>query len=139
MRMTIFPHRGAGPIALGIERGEVRRVLGAPYSTFMKSPSSDALTDAFRSEGIYVYYDKSDRCKAIEVASPSNVVLNDQDLIGERFFEIRLWLGSQGYDVVDNDSGAICRDVGVSLYAPDRREGETSLVEAVLVFREGYF
>ena len=134
----IIPYAGIGPLRFGATRAEVREVLAVPVEAFQKTPTSDALTDAFDDLGIHVYYDSADRCEAVELggahAAPS---FEQRLLLRMRREEARSWLAERDPELRVSLTDLTSPIYGFALHtesdAPDAR------VKSVFVFRRGYY
>lgn len=137
--VEIRSRTGIGPIRLGMTREEVRRVLGVPYKSFMKTPFSRVPTDAFDEILVHVYYNLSDRCEAVEVFDPGTATFLGEELVGRPFELVLAWMRALDPDLEVDADGLRSRELGLGLYAPGNNE-ETGLpVEAVIVFVDGYY
>jgi len=139
MLMAIEPYVSFGPLKLGMTRAEVRSSISATAEAFRKLPGDAALSDAFGSEGIYVYYDKDDVCEAVEVAAPSVPVLLGQHLVGRPFNRVREWFEKNDPGTAVDSAGLTSPKFGVGIYAPSALKDPADPVESVMVFREGYY
>lgn len=139
LRFEIFPGEGAGVLRFGMERGAVRRTMQLPATPFRKTESSSTLTDAFHGVGVHVFYDEDDRCEAIELSKPARVTLNGNSLLGVSLGEGEGTLRALDPAAVTDNDGCTSFALGVSLYCPADVERQRESIEAVLVFREGYF
>lgn len=139
MLMPIEPYVSFGPLRLGMTRAEVRNSISAAVEAFRKLPGDVALSDAFSSQGIYVYYDKDDVCEAVEVAAPSVPVLLGQHLVGQPFTHVRAWFENNDPETAVDSAGLTSPKFGVGIYAPSALKDPADPVESVMVFREGYY
>jgi hypothetical protein len=138
VELDVRPNQGLGPLQLGLKREELRRALGTPSRSFKKAEDS-TLTDAFDDAGIQIYYDAHDVCEAIEVASPAVPILQGRELLGKPFSEVRDWLSSLDPDLEVDDSGLTAPSIGLGIYAPSAEKSPDDPVEAVILFRRGYY
>jgi len=139
MDLLIRPYEGIGPVTLGMDRAEVRSVLGGAVRSFKKSPDSKAPTDAFDEQGLHVYYDDAGRAEAIEVASPATPILEGRALIGRPFEELRHWLEQMDPEIQVDDAGLTAPSLGIGLYAPAATASPSDPIEGVIVFKRGYY
>ena len=138
MDWTIRPNVGVGPLNFGMTRQEVRDTLGSQPSGFAKTSGSSSLTDDFREHGIHVYYDDSDHCVAIEMATPAAPILDGKPLLGEPFCIVRDWLLQLDPAIETDADGLTSKALGSGLYAPAVDRDENSPVEAVIAFAPGH-
>jgi hypothetical protein len=139
LRFEILPGEGAGALRFGMERDVVRRTMQLPVTPFRKTERSPTLTDAFRGAGIHVFYDEGDRCEAIELSKPARVTLNGNSLLGVSFAEGEGTLRALDPAAVTDSDGCTSFALGVSLYCPADVDWQREGIQAVLVFRNGYF
>ncbi len=139
MDLLIRSNEGIGPLSLGMDRAEIRSVLGGPVRSFKKTPDARAPTDAFDEHGIHVYYDNAGRAEAIEVASPASPILQGRSLIGKPFKEIRHWLEQLDPKVQVDEAGLTAPSLGIGVYAPSAIGSPDEPVEGVIVFKKGYY
>lgn len=137
--LIITPNKGVGPINFGMTRDEVRNILGGNVVEFKKTPMSDTFTDAFNDYGIHIYYDSNYTCEAIEMALPADPILSQKNIIGRPFADIKSNITAQDSDVELDETGLLSFRLGIGLYVPDLEDSEDSLVESVIVFRDGYY
>ena len=128
----IMPHVGVGPLRFGMNRLEVRALLGANVSTFKKTPWSLTDTDAYNDLGFHLYYDRADRLECVEAWGPSCIVYEDMPLVNGTTQETLEGLAKLGL-IHGYDDGYLFDTAGFALYAPGDK------VEAVTVYRDGYY
>ncbi len=78
-------------------------------------------------------------CEAIELSKPVSVTLNGNSLLGVSFAEGEGTLHAHDPAAVTDSDGCTSLALGVSLYCPADVERQREGIEAVLVFRKGYF
>jgi len=139
MEFEIYPYLGVGSIRFGMSPQDVRRVIGEPYSSFLKSPDSLLPTDSFDGEGVHVYYKAPGQVEAIEMAHPSAVVWQGTNLIGQKFEDVRRWIELVDPEAVIDDSGLTSYKLGFGVFAPGSGKDPSLRVESVIIFREGYY
>lgn len=137
--LIITPNKGVGPFSFGMTREEVRNVLGGNVVEYKKMPMSDTFTDAFNDHGIHIYYDSNDTCEAIEMALPADPKFSHKHMIGRPFSELKSTIISQDSDVELDETGLLSFPLGIGLFVPELEDSEDSLVESVIVFKEGYY
>jgi hypothetical protein len=137
--LEILPHVGAGPIRLGMTRAEVQSVLASTPRRFRRGPESSRETDHFVARGVFAEYDEEGRCEAIELAAPAEPLFRGERLLGRPFAELLTWLRREESAVETDGAGLTCRSLGIGFYAPFAESEPQEPVEAVIVFREGYY
>lgn len=139
MDLDIISNAGAGPIRFGMTRDDVRQTIGQPYQSFLKTPTSNLLTDAFVSNSVQVFYKKPGLCEAIEVSAPSQANMNGTGLVGLPYTAAKAFLQALDSNLEEDEAGAISYAVGVAVYAPSHKKQPSLPVEAVLIFEQGYY
>ena len=74
----VIPMKKVNDIEFGMERSEVRKKFTIPAKEFKKSKFSKRTTDDFGS--CHVYYDKNDKCEAVEIFDDVMVYINDKKI-----------------------------------------------------------
>lgn len=141
MEWAIQPLRSVGPVDFGMPRADVRRVVGARFREFVKSPDRPLnRTDAFEELLVHVYYaSESGTCELVEFGGGSaRPLLHGRDLLRESFSDLCAWLRSLDSALTEDDSGLESRALGIGVYAPYAEEDPARLPEGVSVFRAGY-
>lgn len=139
MSVLIIPKVSVGPIVLGQNREEVRVAAKSPVSPFRKTPESTVLTDAFDELGFHVFYDKKDRCVAVELWEESDPVLDDVHIFAMSPKEATTWLSQRDPDMSSDNVSATSYNVGISIYSEAGINSENEMLDSVLVFSEGNF
>ena len=137
--MTIDPHFGIGNIRFGMTVADVRRVVGSPFTSFRKTPTSTFPTDAFDDLGIHVFYKPPGICEAVEIASPGEANFEGQQMIGTRFSDIERLLHARDPNLETDETGLTSHALGIGIFAPEISDNPNASIEAVIVFEQGYF
>lgn len=138
LKYYISPYDYVGPLKLGrMTVEQVRNALGTAVRTYIK-PGQTRLSDAFDSLGIHVEYRPPGICTAVEFRGPDYPILGARRLLGKPFSEMQRWftaidptLESKGTELVSPRFGLVLRVSAAS-------EKTNVLVEAVIVFEQGY-
>lgn len=143
MELNIIPFQSVGNINFGASPENIRSVINFPLKSFVKGPVSDIPTpaDSFDDGGIYIYYDNSNVCDAIEFFSPALLTFQGKLLIDQPYKEVSEWLASIDKNITYDDSGLKAHSLGIGIYAPNFEENERpdELVESVIVVSKGYW
>ena len=146
-RFEVEPHVGAGPIKLGLSRGELRKLMGAPFRTYSKVPG-EPLTDTYFGTDLQVYYDAGDRVEYIELNGPRSInpTLRGRTLLFAPAEEVIEWMrGVSDFDADNPELGYsyIYPALDLSLWRPIVPEGpedvEGLTFRSVGVGRLGYY
>ncbi len=138
--MKIVPYRSVGPIAFGMTVDEVRRTLGAPVTSFMRSPWSKHPCDAYDDTAMFVYHTKDGCVEAMEFASPCTLLLNRFDLTTLNYGQLYDVLLQEG-EVWEKDGEIKSIALGIAAFSPDaaKEPKRGAVLESVIVFSKGYY
>jgi len=122
-----------------MSRDEIRNVVKFPYKEFYRNEFSQTPTDSFDELNLFVNYDSSFFCEAIEVSTPSEVMFLDRDLLKTPFDQALKWIKELDPDTEEDDLGLTSYKFGFGLYAPDKDDEPHKASEGVIIFRKGYY
>lgn len=123
----IDPLIGAGEIKFDLDRSELRSILGGNYSEYKKNKYSDNTTDDYGD--FHVYYDKDNKCEAVEFFGNCRV-----SYLGQNLFDLNKKDFSQLFDDCTEEYGSyVSEKMSIGAYIPE------DSVETVLVARKGYY
>jgi hypothetical protein len=141
MEFVIRPYESVGPIKLGMTKEEIRTVM--PEKPEDSHSFRGPYTDSFQKSFLFAYYTKEDGvCEAVEFGEPIIAIFEGKPINGIPFAEAKNWL-----ECFDNEMkferyvGVTSFKLGIGLYAPnyDEEQEPDAHVEAVIVFRKGYY
>lgn len=115
--MTINPHEGVDAIRFGMRRNEVERALRVKPKRGRRNQFELSDHDFFEPLGMFVYYDREDRCNAIEFTGAATVSYEGFDLFGHSAAQVCAWARGRDPDLVVAD-GFRSLSLGLSMYAP---------------------
>lgn len=139
MKFTIEPFVGVGPVRFGSTRAQVRATLAVPVESLLRNDDDAAETDVFESLGLYVEYDKDDRCVSVEMFSPADPVFRDKRLLAVPYAEIKVWIRTLDPGVEIDEGGLASNTLGIGMAADVGRNDKNSRGESVIAFTRGYF
>jgi hypothetical protein len=139
MRLVIDPYKSVGPLRFGLTREEVRDLLVSPVESFMRNDDDLAETDDFAQLGIFVEYDKTNKCIAVEMFSPAEPIFLGKDLLGAPYAELRNWVKSMDSHAEIDESGLVSTSLGIGLYAEISSSDTKSHAESAVAFKYGYY
>jgi len=138
---NIIPYQSAGPISIGMTKEEVRNVMSEKPNDYHNIRG--AYTDCFEESNIFVYYTNADGiCEAIEFCEPTIAMFNGKPINGVKFIEAMKWLERFDSETIyEKYVGLTSYKLGIGIYAPkyDEVENSDENVEAVIVFKKGYY
>jgi hypothetical protein len=131
------PYDGVGPLKIGISRVEVHGMLGDSPPSFLKA--GETLTDIYEQFGLFVYYDGEAKADAFELFPPANPTFESESILGRSFREVQDWFRKLDPNLETDGAGFTSLHFGVGVYAPFAMKEPEEPVEAVILFREGYY
>ena len=138
MILEIHPHVGIGALKLGASIGDLRRMIGGPYTTTRKTPEAASATDTFEPLGIRVHYGSDGTCNGIEVSPPTRPHFMGRELMALPYRKVREWLSTLDPEMQSDEAGLISLELGLGVSAPKARENPAATAESVLVFKSGF-
>ena len=128
VKWIAIPGKEVNGVRFGMTRSEVRKVLGGKFKEFKKTKFSKNTTDDF---GLcHVFYDKNDRCCAVEVFAECQISVDDNIVFP-------LDIVSVGKLITDleneGDGSYISKKLSVGIFAPD------GIPETILLGADGYY
>jgi len=126
-------------LRFGMTSTEVRTAMNALPSAFRKTDESAFPTEAFRAEGVHVFYRAPGVCEAIEFGAGASVTLHDLPLLDRSFGALLSHVRSLDSSVEIDESGLTSKALGIALYAPGHLENPDEPVSGVFVFEDGYY
>ena len=124
-KIIATPLKCVDNVRFGMKREEVRNRFGK-FSEFRKSQFSSNTTDDFG--WCHVYYDKDDRCEAIEIFD-GEVFVDDVKVFPVDPSE----LDKVFDDIAEDDEGYLSEKYSVGVYSPD------DTMEGILFGAKGYY
>jgi hypothetical protein len=140
MDFLIKPYESVGPISLGMTKEQVRSVMTEKPED--KHAIRGTYTDYFKDSAVFAYYtEENGYCEAVEFCYPTRAIFNGRPLNGVTFNEAKKLLKQFDNELEEEDEGVTSHKFGIGIYAPnyDKDEMPDALVEAVIVFRKGYY
>ena len=141
MEVKLFPiksYKGVGQLKLGMKRERIRSLLGK-FTSFMKAPTDKIPTDAFDDDGIHIYYQKPDKCEAIELFQPASPTFRGRRLIGRPYKEVKHWIVTIDPNLREDGAGFVSETLGFGVYSSSAVKEPENPIESVIVFRRGYY
>lgn len=135
MRFDLEPLRSVGPISFGMARDDVRRVLAAPFESFMKTPQAVQTADDFAGLNIHVYYDSELRCNGVELWPGADFRVDGSEVLRRPWGEVKTWLPRLDPRFKIQNSCVSAFQIGLSLYVPDVDDEADALIESAYVFQ----
>lgn len=130
---TIKPFIGLGDLRFGMEREEVRLLLGNIYKAFSREDRISLDVDYYVNTGLQLNYDANDELEFIEALIPANPCYRGLSFIGRSSEDAIRDIVGMGFFVTSDDVGYFFYELGFAFYAPHEK------VEAISIFRKGYY
>lgn len=126
-KWNALPLQGVNGIKFGMNREEVRKVLGGEVREFKKSKYSKITTDNF---GIcHVFYNMNDECEAIEIFEGVTIEVNGKTIFPTDIDTIKKEFG----DIEIEYDSFISKSKSIGIYAPSGK------MESILFANKGYY
>ena len=126
MRINVVPTSKVGKVEFGMNREEVRALLGEA-TEFYKFEDDSNTTDDFGF--CHVFYNQDNKCEAVEIFNDAEVFCNDILIFPTDFITAKKAIS----DFEEDDEGLISHSQSIGIYAPD---GE---MESILFGKTGYY
>ena len=128
--ISVTPLVSVGRIKFGMNRSDVRQILGGDFVEFRKSKFSKNTSDDFHF--LHVYYDVDDKCIAVELFDDLVIKENDVIIPMEQKHNQK-WLCDldKNAEITENDAISQKLSIGISYI-----DGK---VDSILFGRKGYY
>ena len=126
MRIDAIPTVGGNEVKFGMNREQVRSLLGAS-TEFYKIKDDVNTTDDFGF--CHVFYDENNECEAIEIFNECEVYVNGLLIFPTDFDTAKKVIG----DFEQDDDGLISISKSIGIYAPN------GIMESILFAKEDYY
>ncbi|WP_375436587.1 hypothetical protein [uncultured Hymenobacter sp.] len=137
MIWEIQSYAGVGPIIFGMQRIAVQKLFEEKPNSFFKADQI-TLTDYYTQAGVFVYYDETEACNAVEFTKPANVKWQEKQLLSLPLGKLRDYMRSQDNMLEEDESGFTSYKNGVGGYTEDIDDLDES-VETIICFQQGYY
>ena len=118
---------GFDNVKFGMDRSEVRALLGEPTREFKKSKFSKMTTDDY--SAYHIFYDKDNKFEAVEFFDKAEIKIDDNVV-----FPISLnALKEMNYNFTSDGDGYISVDYSIGVYAPNGNP------ESILFAKKDYY
>lgn len=138
IELDITPFVSAGPVVFNLTRDEIRKQLAL-------KPKTPAVIeggmpgDEYDELGIYVMYDKYNRCAGVECFRPSSVLFEGKNLLRHTYKELYDFFKQRDSQLVEGEMEFTSYKYGIAVFDPDHLEKPTEACEWIAVFRKNYF
>ena len=138
MRLEVDLLNGLGSIRFNDVRTKVRMGFDASPKVYAQS-DAEVPHDTYEAEGLFVMYDKYNRCAAVECEAPAEVIFEDRDLLKMSYTDLRQMVVQLDPDMVESDKDFISFKYGIAGFAPEKEDKPELPCESVTIFRENHF
>jgi len=140
MKIEIYPYIGFDKIKFGFTREQIRSLINDKVNPFFRTKDSKVATDSFDRLGIFVNYDETDCCEAIEFVRPLvEPLFLEKNLFGLSYVSLLSWFNELDSNIDEFDAGFTSYKYGIGFYAPEKEEDPNLPCEGVIIFRKGYY
>jgi hypothetical protein len=141
-KFEAIPHASLGPVRIGAKRTEIHTALGAPDTTFKKTPNSVSLTDAWFENALQVFYTAEGIVEFVEVSGHSGIEVlcfglpvfsTDAVLLMDRFKQ------QASFQVEEGGCSFLTEALDIALWRPDTDEAENKFFATFGLGVKGYY
>lgn len=126
MKLDAIPTIRVGDVSFGMDRDKVRGVFGNAVE-FYKFDDDENTTDDFGF--CHVYYDKDNKCEAVEIFDDAEVYVDNVRIFPADFMTAKKVIT----DFEQDEDGLISYSQSIGIYAPD---GD---IESILFAKKNYY
>jgi hypothetical protein len=130
---NIIVFQGLGDIRFGMNRDDIRSLLGEEYTTFSRAGNVVPEIDSYDNIGLQLNYDENDKLEFIEAFLPANPIYDNITFLGRQPDAVHQDMISKGMTAIQDDVGYDFPDLGFGIYVRE------DTVEAVSIYRKGYY
>lgn len=131
MTFNITPHMGANSLHFGMSRSAIRAQFVETPERFFRGEVED--TDYYPSLGLFVLYNESEACMALEFTRPARVLIGAVSLLPlSKKKAVALMQGDP--ELEQDEAGWTCYQQGIGAYYEESQRAET-----VIAFSPGYY
>lgn len=124
---NVKPLVGFDDVKFGMERHEVRAILGEPIREFKKSKFSKTTTDDYST--YHIFYDINNKFEAVEFFDGAEIKIDDNIIFPKSFDLVK----KTNYNFVSDGDGCVSLDFSIGVYAPSGNP------ESILFAKENYY
>lgn len=121
----------------GMQRTAVQLLFEEKPNSFFRNDQATQ-TDYYTQVGVFVYYDETDACNAVEFTRPANVKWQEQQLLSLPLGKLLDYMRSQDDVLEEDESGFTSYKNGVGGYTEDIDNLEEP-AETIICFKQGYY
>lgn len=118
---------GFDDVKFGMERSEVRALLGEPVQEFKKSKFSKVTTDDY--SAYHIFYDKDNRFEAVEFFDEVEIQINNNVVFPVSLDKLK----EMNYNFTSDGDGLISVEYSIGVYAPNEKP------ESILFAKKDYY
>lgn len=138
MKNEIVSYCGVGEIQFGMSEAEIFRICENNLDK-VEDEYPDEYKLFWKGKGISIICNGEGECVAIEGNILSKINYKGVELIGKPYKEVRDFLLQFGKEIVENKYGCTIFDLGIGLYVPTLKDGDSEKVEGVIAFVKDYY
>ena len=135
MRFSAIPHVGVGDIRFGMTRKETRAIVNGDVSELSQGETT-SLTDRYSKEGLLVHFDAQNRCEAVDIEPPGQVIFKRENLVQLGMNELQRHLA--GENTRKDYTSFTSFEFGIGFWNSEGVDTDTP-PKTVIVFRRNYY
>jgi hypothetical protein len=138
MQIAIEPQRGIRGLTFHTPRNRVRAFFGSLPTEFRRTPG-DNPADHWPSQRAFAYYRADGALEALEFGMPTEVTLDDRELVTHSLALDEAITSLRSYDseLAEEPDGVISRNLGIALWSNTVESPRK--IGSVLIFVKGYY
>lgn len=137
MENEIISYCGVGEIKFGMSEAEIYRICENNLDKIEDYPDEFKLF--WDDKGICILCNAEGKCVAIEGNILSKINYKGVELVGKPYKKVRKYLLQFGKEIVEDNCGCTIFDLGIGLYVPTLKDGNSAEVEGAIAFVKGYY
>lgn len=138
MSWEIDLFKSVGSVEFGRKREDIRYRIAEDPVVYAQSEAVIP-HDTYEEQGLFVMYDKYNRCAAVEFMKPINLLWKGLDLFNMGFEQLRDYFLKLDPYLAESEKDFTSFYLGISAFAPDKNPTGTTKIESITVFRENHF
>lgn len=138
MPVDFRPYEGYGPLEFGLKRAANRARMEGDFEARAMA-DGELPMDVYEDKGVFIAYDQYDRCGAIEVFPPGQVMFEGKDLLQLPWAELRDWFHQLDPDLDESEKGWVSYKYGIWAIPKMSVPGPKQSPKYLTLFRKDFF
>ena len=134
MNNIFYPFIGSAQIEFGFSRKKVQEILGSNFKEFKRNVYAENTLDYYIELNMFIEYDKSNLCNAIEFSAPNNLMYNNQNLFDLTYLNLIAQFKNKSKKFSQDEFGITFYDLGFGVFII-----ELDKIETINIFSKDYW